>query len=411
MLAERAASIHRVAVWTLALTSACLPLYVVRWRFGPFPTTLLELLILLTAAAFAVSLWAEGRLPAARAPYYVAIVLLLLAGAIGVAVAPDHVRALGIYRAYFVEAIAIFYVAVDLLRKPDDVRIVVAAAAAGSCLMAVGQIVSFVAVLAQHQLVLGDAPAFLNTSANAVAMYLEPPVAFAAAFAIFPPRAKDRPAAIVILALLLVAIVLTLSRASYLAIGILAVIAVLSLNSSRVRLWVVGALALVGLVVVEIPFINERLVTLAHSVMTRSSIYQEALQMLSERPIFGAGISGFASRVAPFRPGTEAVHIYPHNLWLTSWSELGLLGVIAFGIIFFGLLWRGWRAVGSAVDIWKVLIWGSSGALVLYLVHGMFDSPYWKNDLSVEFWILAALQVAAIRAGRTTSGAGRSAIP
>ena len=77
--------------------------------------------------------------------------------------------------------------------------------------------------------------------------------------------------------------------------------------------------------------------------------------------------------------------------------------MIAFGLIFFGLLWRGWRALGQARDIYKPVIWGSVGALVLYLVHGMFDSPYWKNDLSVEFWIVAALQVIAIRGVRAST--------
>jgi hypothetical protein len=30
-------------------------------------------------------------------------------------------------------------------------------------------------------------------------------------------------------------------------------------------------------------------------------------------------------------------------------------------------------------------------------VHGFVDSPYWKNDMSVEFWILVALQVVTLR--------------
>jgi O-antigen ligase len=120
--------------------------------------------------------------------------------------------------------------------------------------------------------------------------------------------------------------------------------------------------------------------------------------MLSERPIFGAGISGFPVRVAKFRPASEGVHLYPDNLWLTTWTELGLLGLAAFAVIFFSLLWRGWRAVGRATDIWRPVIWGASGALVLYLVHGLLDSPYWKNDLSVEFWLMAAFEVVAIRA-------------
>jgi O-antigen ligase len=165
----------------------------------------------------------------------------------------------------------------------------------------------------------------------------------------------------------------------------------------------VGALALVLLGVLELPFINQRLNTLSHSIPLRLSIYNQALGMLSQRPILGAGISGFPIRVAPFRPAGQEVELYPHNLWLTTWSELGLLGVIAFAAIFFGLLWRGWRALTQAQDIYRPVIWGSVGALLLYLVHGLFDSPYWKNDLSVEFWLIAALQVIAIRGAKAAT--------
>ena len=38
-------SLIRYATMMLGLTAACLPLYVVRWKYGPISTTLLELLI------------------------------------------------------------------------------------------------------------------------------------------------------------------------------------------------------------------------------------------------------------------------------------------------------------------------------------------------------------------------------
>jgi O-antigen ligase len=101
--------------------------------------------------------------------------------------------------------------------------------------------------------------------------------------------------------------------------------------------------------------------------------------MFKQRPIVGACMSGFPIRVAPFRPAGHEIELYQHNLWLTTWSELGLLGVIAFAVIFFGLLWRGWRALTRAQDICRPVIWGSAGALLLYLVHGQFDSPFWKT--------------------------------
>ena len=397
---------RRLTIWALALTTAGLPLYVVRWHLGPLPTTLLETLIAITVALYLLTLWTEKRLPAARTAYDVPIALLLIAGLIGIAVAPDHARAIGIYRAYFLEAVAVFYIAVDVLRTREDLRKVLLGAGVGSAVMAMGQIVSFGWVLAHHDIQLGEGPAFLNTTPNAVAMLLEPPLAFAVAFAAFPSRPRERLIGMSLLGLLLVAMVLTLSRASYLAMSVLVVVVLLSLRTRRWRLRALGAVVLMAGVVLEVPIINQRIVTLGYSAALRLSIYGQALRMLSQRPIFGAGISGFPIRVAPFRPPTQAIQLYPHDVWLTTWSELGLLGVLAFALIFFGLLWRGARAIPRTGGVYRPVLWGAVGALVLYLVHGLFDSPYWKNDLSVEFWLIAALQVIAVRSARSAAKTG-----
>jgi hypothetical protein len=52
------------------------------------------------------------------------------------------------------------------------------------------------------------------------------------------------------------------------------------------------------------------------------------------------------------------------------------------------------------------------GSLVLWGVHGLVDSPYWKNDMSIEFWILAALELIAIRAiSQRTSNPSADVLP
>jgi len=391
----------------LALTAACLPLYIVRWRVGPLPTTLLENLILLTVAAYVAVLWTEKRLPRARTPYDIPIALLLLAGVVGIVVAPDHVRALGIYRAYLLEAIAVFYIAVDMLRSRDDLRVFLGVTGVGAALFAPGQIITFVWVAAHNDLHLGAPPSFLNTSANADAMYLEPLLAFAAAFTLFPSRPRERLLAAPVLALVFVAILTALSRASFLAMGVLAVVLVITAQTARWRLRAAAAFAILALASLEIPFVLDRFFTLARSVATRESIYRQTLEMLSHMPITGAGIGGFATTVAPYRPTNEEVEIYPHDIWLSMWSELGLLGLLAFAVIFFGILWRAARGLHTARDVARPLCWGCAGAIVLYAVHGLFDTPYWKNDLSVLFWLVAALQVVAGRMVRE----GNRAVP
>ena len=394
---------RRVALLSLSVTAACLPLYVVRWRYGPLPTTLLETLVGITVAAYLFTLWSERRLPRARTPFDIPIALILIAGLISVVDAPSQYVALGIYRAYFVEAIACYYIAVDLLQDRKDVTTFLVIVGTGACAYAVGQIGSFLVAVASHQLNPSAAPSFLNTSANDDAMYLEPALAFAIAFVMFPSRPKDRLIAGSVLALVFVAIIVALSRASYLAMAALAAVLVLSAQSPRWRLRAVGALAVLALVAIEIPFVNRRFLTLADSVSNRESLYRQAAEMLSHMPITGAGIGGYPVRVAPYRPPGSVIHIYPHDLWLTTWSEIGLLGVIAFGVVLFGLLWRAVRALPAAKDISRPLLWGAAGTIVLYAVHGLFDSPYWKNDLSVEFWLVVALAVVAMRAGSPTA--------
>jgi hypothetical protein len=50
----------------------------------------------------------------------------------------------------------------------------------------------------------------------------------------------------------------------------------------------------------------------------------------------------------------------------------------------------------------RAVLWGAIGGLVLFLVHGLVDSPYWKNDLSAELWLLAGLEVMALRGVRAS---------
>jgi hypothetical protein len=42
--------------------------------------------------------------------------------------------------------------------------------------------------------------------------------------------------------------------------------------------------------------------------------------------------------------------------------------------------------------------WAAALALswVAIIVHGMVDSPYWKNDLAAEWWLLTALVTVAV---------------
>jgi O-antigen ligase len=403
-------SFVRYSTVMLGLTAACLPLYVVRWKYGPISTTLLELLVVVTIALYVLGRCQEGTLRFNRTPYDVPVLLLLLAGAIAVFVPPDRWHALGLYRAYFLEPIAVFYVAVDLLRRPGDMRRVLLGLGIGSSIFAVINVAAFFVTFAQGTFVLGSPPTALYTSSPEVAMYLEPPLALAAGFVMFADQRRDRLLALGWMVFLVPALTLTLSRGAYLAIAVLALVAI---ASSRARvLFAAGVVVVVGLLL-QVPLIRERLAgqfDLGDSKTTirgRLSIFTDTLTMLRDHPIFGDGLGGYHYL---FR-GT-ILEIYPHDIWLTFWVEVGLLGMLAFAVIFFGLMYRGWRAFPQASGFHRAVLWGVLGSLVLWGVHGLVDSPYWKNDMSIEFWILAALELIAIRAiSQRTSNPSADVLP
>ena len=112
--------------------------------------------------------------------YDIPIVLLLAAGAVAVFVAKDHRAALGLYRAYFLEPIALFYAAAELLKREEHLQRLVLAFAAGTSLFALLNLEVFTRALLAHDVRVGVAPNALYGNANYVAMYLEPPVALAA---------------------------------------------------------------------------------------------------------------------------------------------------------------------------------------------------------------------------------------
>jgi len=178
-------SLLRYSRWALAITAGCLPLYVVRYQVGPVPTTVLENLVLLTIALYVVGRIQAGTWVWPRSGLEIPTAALLLAGAIAIFVAPDHRGAVGIYRAYFVEPVILFYIAIDLLRTPHDFRVVLLGLALGSTIFAVLNYGAWVIALMNHTVAIANAPEALYTSPNQVALYFEPPLAIAAGFALY----------------------------------------------------------------------------------------------------------------------------------------------------------------------------------------------------------------------------------
>ena len=387
---------YKVTTALAAITCAVTPLYVLRWHLGPLPTTLLENAILVTVAAFVIESVYSRAIPYWRTAVTVPAIIFLVAGAISVMVPPDHRAALGLYRAYIVEPIAFGLVLVNVVSTPNRALMVVGGLALAAT--AAGLPNAFVVgeALRHHQYdVVNTPPVVIYNTANAVALFLVPVIGVAGAIALHWPERNVRIVAMGFVAVAGLCVILSFSRGGYLALAAVAI----GLALSHRRRWillaagVVGAAALMLIPTIRHRVLNEIDLTNGHNTLVgRFHLWAAALQMLREHPVFGAGLSGFASAIAPFwNPTHTDYYTYPHNIILNFWSETGLLGLAAFGWILVAgvvIAWRGYRKTTAA---WRAIHLGVLLALAAVVVHGLVDVPYWKNDLSIEFWAVLAL--------------------
>ncbi len=263
--------------------------------------------------------------------------------------------------------------------------------AVGSSAFALLNLGVFYEALAVNRVLVGAAPNALYGDANYVAMYLEPPFAMGAAFLMLSRDLKWKLAGAAWTLVTGAALVLTFSKGAYLALfGLLALIVV---TVPRWRVALVAVVMAAALAATQVPLLMARMQTIASSVDGRVQVFGNAFEVIRQHPLFGVGLAGYTYS---FRGAMS--EIYPHDIWLTFWVEVGIVGLAAFAFIYFAVQWRGWRLWPATEGLWRTALWGSLGALLMWFVHGVVDSPYWKNDMSVEFWILVALVLVARRA-------------
>ena len=386
-----------------------------RWKYAFYPTTLLEHAIVITAIAFAIEAWRRRETLRWRTPFTYAALVFLVAGAISVFAAPNRTAALGLYRAYIIEPIAFAFVLMRALASARRAWVVLAGlGVAGIWVGAPNAVVVLDALRTHTYDVTQTPPVVIYTTANALALFLGPLIAMAASLLLHEHDRNVRVASAVFLVVAVPAMLLSFSRGGYLG---MAAVAVGLAISHRRRFLLLGVGAAAGAVVIALPPIFHRIALEFQNVngttlfgrAGRIELWKDTLLMLREHIIFGAGLSGFADRIAPFwNPTHPERFIDPHNILLNFWVETGLLGVFAFTWIMvsgFRVTWQGWRrAEGS----WQPIELGVFLALIAVVVHGLVDVPYFKNDLSLEFWTLVGLALAGApqvwRRSATTPG-------
>ena len=196
---------------------------------------------------------------------------------------------------------------------------------------------------------------------------------------------------------------LIFARSEGAIIGALAGIIFIGLMHRQSRKIVVSVLLVGVLLFVVVAPINNYIISKVFfndlSGQLRINIWQGAISLLKTSPVIGVGLSGYQTLIPDFQaryyhPDTNELisvetHPYPHNLFLSLWSEIGLLGWLLFIFIIIMFWHNAWQCIKKQ-EIYALSV---MGAMLVVLVHGLVDTPYFKNDLAVLFWFLIALVI------------------
>jgi len=384
------------------LTVFFLPSYLVRFSVFGVPTNVLELLILITFLAWFLEtknryflLINLGK----KHKYYFYFILLLFLGLISSAVFGENwLVSFGIIKSWFFFPLLFF--AIVFLTIPEDKTVSVWRAFYLS-----GFWVSLAALaykLACEVTFDGRLQAIFN-SPNYLAMYLAPAfiIGIVQSSKYKTQNYNSKLKIIFLISLLTIssALYLTYSYAAFLSLGVTFFVLGMILKKINLKLILVGSIIFLSLFYFQLGSEKmDRVLALDNrsSLSSRTMIWNASAKILSDHWVLGIGAGDFQEKYLEYQkffpPYLEWAVPHPHNLFLAVWFSAGILGLMSFfGILFFWF-WNFFSSktvetrpcLVSTTNTMKII---SLGILLYFLLHGLVDTAYFKNDLSILFWL------------------------
>lgn len=373
-----------------------IPFYFFRFKVLGVPVNIFEISIFIGLIVGLWQIWKNHKKPlwGNILPY-----ILLAVGAFSIIFAQDKQSALGIFKGWFLVPIIFYWLIINfwevknqkLLFYPLSFNLIMISLwAIGQKLQIIGPVFyqagdpSFNQYLGDNFRVFGP-----FESPNFLAMYIVP--VMLVSLGLIGAKLKEQKIYWLLVIIPLIALILTESRGGLIALfaGIITIIYLLNKDKFRQKqifsLSVVGLLIAIGAIIIALNYKSE-------SNLLRLEIYKYSWELIKAHPVFGVGLGGYFSALKELNLGQSFIEnglvyaLHPHNLIFALWLNLGLVGLIIFGTICF-------------ISIKDLFVKNNKfgffliSALIAILVHGLFDTTYFKNDLSAIFWLIIALTV------------------
>jgi len=135
----------------------------------------------------------------------------------------------------------------------------------------------------------------------------------------------------------------------------------------------------------------------------RGQLWNVALAMFKSHPLTGVGPDGFRNLYGKYAGVTQwNTNIYTNNTYLEMFTNLGLLGGLAFLWLGGLALWRAFRSVlRQPVGPAWIMGLGATAAVVAFFAHGVVDYFLFATPIYLIFWFLMSVAVNWVRTSET----------
>ncbi|MFA6467130.1 MAG: O-antigen ligase family protein [Patescibacteria group bacterium] len=390
----------RKLLWGLGMIIVLLPSYLWRFNILGLPTTFLELMIVII---FLLWLIKEKRYKKInfsfqknntnKVPQVLRILLgLWILASLLALLTNFNWNTLGLWRAYFLEPLMFFLVFIYTVKDQKDWRVII---------NSLGLLLAWLFTVAMYQNFTDwnyiGAYNFPNvkrltgpfTYPNALSLLTAPLAAFFFGLWLYSKDKLFNWHYLLLFVFGLSLAIMTVSQGAIVAIAFSLFLALIL--AKKIRKWtrVIFTLFLSGLFIVatKINF-NPNLNLESSSLDIRFNQWQETIRLLADNFFLGTGLNGYQKALAYYHQNDWLeIYLYPHNIFLNFWTELGILGLIIFIALIIYILYllkKIFRAK-NYLALALAMMW------MVWLIHGLVDVPYFKNDLSVLFFIMLGL--------------------
>ena len=369
-----------------------LPFYFIKFKYSWLSFNLVEILIVVLFFVWFFDKNTRYKIQNTR--YYIPVLLILAGVALSTLVNKNYYVGLGIIKGWFFLPIVFAIIFFDNLKKNEKIlNWSLVMLFYSGILVSIEGIYYWLSGILTYD---GRLRIFFD-SPNQLAMFLAP--VFLIGLFLFLKEVEKKKKTITTVGLLLIGLnlFLTFSYGAWLSLAIVSAISLVIImknNESKITLVVFTLFFLLFLFFYQKDnFSNTRLFGERSSLASRLMIWKSAALIIEKNPISGVGPGNFQNKYLEYQkyfpPYLEWAVPQPHNLYLAFWLEAGFIGLIGFSLLVIQFFRDNKKAIGNNRLYGTLCL----AAVLYYLVHGLVDTTYWRNDMAVVFWTIIVINV------------------